>query len=382
MSPACDRGDRAQILDPAVGAAADEDAIDRQPGDRLARGQPHISERAFLRGAVERVGGGARIGDMVVDRDDLRRVGAPGDHRAQHVRRNGHLAIEARVGGACERAPLGDVAIPVCAPRRAGAALEIGEAGLVGRDQRGARAHFDREVAQGHPSFHRQRRDRRAGEFDDMPQCAVDPDRGEDAEREILGRKMCRQRAGHGKPHRPGFAQPQRLRREHMFDLRGADAEGERAERAVGRGVAVAADDRHPRPGTPLLGGDDMDDAVARIAHLEPLDPVAFAILDQPGELRARLRIGDRGDAVGLRDGGDIMVEQRQRPPRLPHPASARLEPGKGLRRGDFVEQMEVDVEQGFAPVVEDAVAIPDAIEQRAGHTIPRRLRSAIVASS
>ena len=41
----------------------------------------------------------------------------------------------------------------------------------------------------------------------------------------------------------------QRLRREDVLDLGRADPERERAERAVGRGVAVAADDRLARAG-------------------------------------------------------------------------------------------------------------------------------------
>ena len=39
-----------------------------------------------------------------------------------------------------------------------------------------------------------------------------------------------------------------------------------RAERAVRRGVAVAADDRHPGLGEPELRADDVDDALVRTA--------------------------------------------------------------------------------------------------------------------
>ena len=59
----------------------------------------------------------------------------------------------------------------------------------------------------------------------------------------------------------------QRLGGQHVLDLARADAEGERAERAVGRGVAVAAHDRHARQRAALLGPDDVDDALAGVAH-------------------------------------------------------------------------------------------------------------------
>src|SRR3546814_8464277 len=86
-----------------------------------------------------------------------------------------------------------------------------------------------------------------------------------------------------------------------MFDLRGSDPERERPERAVRRGVAVAADDRHSRLRTPLLGSDNMDDPAARIAHREILDPETARIFDQCFELRARLAIGNPGGARRLR---------------------------------------------------------------------------------
>jgi hypothetical protein len=49
-----------------------------------------------------------------------------------------------------------------------------------------------------------------------------------------------------------------------VLDLGRADAERQRAEGAVRRRVAVAADDRHPRLRQPLLGADDVHDPLRR----------------------------------------------------------------------------------------------------------------------
>ena len=49
--------------------------------------------------------------------------------------------------------------------------------------------------------------------------------------------------AGHGNAHAARLALRQALRGQHVLDFRCADAEGQRAERAVRAGVAVAADD-------------------------------------------------------------------------------------------------------------------------------------------
>ena len=54
----------------------------------------------------------------------------------------------------------------------------------------------------------------------------------------------------------------QALRGEHVLHLGRADAERERAERAVSGGVAIAADDGHARLGEAQLGADDVHDAL------------------------------------------------------------------------------------------------------------------------
>ena len=66
-----------------------------------------------------------------------------------------------------------------------------------------------------------------------------------------------------------------------MLALRGPDAEGEGAERAVGRGVAVAAHHRRSRQRETLLGTDDVHDALARVEHVEDLDSELLAVRTQ-----------------------------------------------------------------------------------------------------
>ena len=64
-----------------------------------------------------------------------------------------------------------------------------------------------------------------------------------------------------------------------MRHFGGADAEGVGAERAVGRGVAVAAHDQQARQGQALLGTDDMHDALPGIVQAEQLDAVLGGVL-------------------------------------------------------------------------------------------------------
>jgi hypothetical protein len=92
-----------------------------------------------------------------------------------------------------------------------------------------------------------------------------------------------------------------------VLDFRRADAMRQRAEGAVRRGVAVAADDRHARQGEALFRSDDVDDALADIVlriifdaeiggvdgQLLDLD-AAFLVLDAETGDRARSARCDR----------------------------------------------------------------------------------------
>ena len=100
------------------------------------------------------------------------------------------------------------------------------------------------------------------------------------------------------------------LRREDVLDLARADAERERAERAVRRRVAVAADDGHAGLGQPELGADDVDDALlVRVGPVER-DAVLLAVLGERAELLLGLLVDDREAA---RERRDRVIHRRER---------------------------------------------------------------------
>ncbi len=90
-----------------------------------------------------------------------------------------------------------------------------------------------------------------------------------------------------------GFFCVQCLRGQHVLDLRRADAPRQRAERAERGRVAVAAHQRTAGKRDPELGGDDVHDALARIADVEERDAVVGAVAAQePDEFNALRKRG------------------------------------------------------------------------------------------
>ena len=208
-----------------------------------------------------------------------------------------------------------------------GRALHIIQGGVVHRDQAGAGAAFDGQVAQGHAPFHRQRAHGLAGIFDDIAGAAGGADLGDHRQGDVLGGDAFGQLAVHGDAHVLGLLGAQGLGRQHMLDFGGADAEGQRAERAMGGGVAVAADDGGAGQGPALFRPDDVHDALADIVHGEIFDAEIAGVLLQGLDLRAAFRIGDALVAVL---GGHIVVGHRQGQFRAAHLAARQC---AGLQR-------------------------------------------------
>ena len=161
-----------------------------------------------------------------------------------------------------QRLPVAHRVVPGLALRRLRTVLQERVGLLVGRDEAGLGAALDRHVADRHAAFHRQRADRLAGIFQRIAGAAGGADLADDGEDDVLGGDAGRQLAVDHRAHVLRLRLDQRLRRQHVLDFRGADAVGERAERAVGRGVAVAAHQRDAGQREALLGADDVDDAL------------------------------------------------------------------------------------------------------------------------
>src|SRR5262249_23484669 len=94
LAPAHDGGGGFEIGQAAVGAGADEHAVDRQPCDFHAGLEVHVVECALHRRLLAGLGGGRGIGHAAADADHLARVGAPGDLRLQRTAVDDHFALE------------------------------------------------------------------------------------------------------------------------------------------------------------------------------------------------------------------------------------------------------------------------------------------------
>ena len=161
----------------------------------------------------------------------------------------------------------------------------------------------------------------------------------------------------------------QRLRREHVTHLRRADAERERTKRAMRRGMAVPAADRHSRLRQAELRTDDVHDALRAALQVEQPDAVTPAVLLERRRHALRHQVGKR---PRLRPRRHDVVDGRERPFGGAHRPAARVQLVECLRAGHFVDQMQPDVELRL-PIRQRShrVLVPDFLKERSAHRFP-----------
>ncbi len=282
--------------------------------------QAHVLERARVRLV-------AGLGHPAGDRRDLARIGAPGDLRRERRDIDGDDAVVARALVRAVGVPAGERLLPRLL--HAGTALEVGEGRLVGRDQARARAGLDRHVRDGHAAVHRERADGLARVLDDVARRAVGADLADQPEDQVLRDDAAR---GHALEADEQLGRPpvgQRLGREHLLDLARADAEREGTERAVRRGVRVAADDRHAGLRDPELGADHVHDALAAMSPAVAADAELRAVAVERLELELRELVADR---LGERGRRHVVIGRRERAVGAADRAPRHPQPVEGLR--------------------------------------------------
>ena len=148
-----------QVLDAAVGARADEHGVDGDVADRRAGVEAHVLERPRGRLAVASARR-RRRGRARRRRSATTWAGfVPHETWGRSSRASRTTSLSKAASSSVRSVRQSSSAASHAAPlRRVGAALEVGERGVVGRDQPGPGAGLDRHVADRHAALHRERR--------------------------------------------------------------------------------------------------------------------------------------------------------------------------------------------------------------------------------
>jgi hypothetical protein len=125
--------------------------------------------------------------------------------------------------------------------------------------------------------------------------------------------------------------------------------------------VGVAADDGRAGERKSLFRADDVDDPLADVVHTEQCNTEVSAVVFKSLDLFGADGIGNTETAVCCRD---IVVRDRERRGWAARTAPGQFQPFEGLRRGDLMDQLPIDVQQGgpvrFLPY---EMCVPNLVE-------------------
>src|ERR1700674_3614262 len=356
-------GGSAQIVEARIGTRADEDAVHGNIHDGRAGLEAHIFERAFRGLLIVEILEIVRIGDASSDAGDHARVGAPGDLRSDLLGLQLDLHVKVGAAIALEQLPAFDGFLKRFAARNKRTAFEISERSFVRRDHSGARAAFNGHVADGHASVHGKGTNGFAAVLRDVAITASDARFSDDGENKVLGGDAPGSFAVDKNVERLGARLDETLCCKNMLDLAGANAESQRAEGAVGGGVAITADEGLAGLGDAQLGADDVHDALILAVHVEKANAGFAAVLFEGIELELGVVIEDGQSAVG---GGDGVVHHRESEIGAADLATFGAETGEGLGRRALMDEVAVNIDnRGLVGVLANNVGVPDFLIER-----------------
>ena len=234
---------------------------------------------------------------------------------------------------------------------------------IVRCNERRARSALDRHVAQSHALFHIEHAYRRAGVFERVPRAARDAELADQEQYQVLGGHAGLERAFERHAQGGGLALHQRLCREHVLHLAGADAPGVGAEGADSTRMTVPAHERRAGQRDPELGRDHVHDALPGVVDIEKLNAVGARVGAQRAYQFRAARHG-RIAAAGL--GRDEMVLCGEGELRIAYGTPGAAQPVESLRTGEIVDQVAIDMQQCTAVAqIGDHMVAPDLFEQR-----------------
>src|SRR3989344_4273665 len=347
-------GRNTQVFNARIGAVTEADVLYGLTHHRLSRREPHVFERfRDVLGLCSR--------DIFADADRHARIRAPRDHRFDGIRVDDDLFVEDCTLVRLPREPLRGHAVALGVVLEFHALLQALNRRLVRRHHTRARARLHRPVADRHTRFHGQGFGGAASLFGGVAGAPADAYFVDDAQDDVFGEDAGFQLPIDGDGHALCFILEQGLRSKHMLHLGRADTEGECAKGAVRRGVAVAAYNCFTRLREAELRPDDVHDALMLALEVVQDDAVFLAVVGEHLHLLLRERV-EPGELVAI-DRRHRVVHRADREVGPADGEPAHVQSGEGLRGSDFMDEVQVDVQNGgLAFGLADHMGVPNLV--------------------
>ena len=266
-----------------------------------------------------------------------------------------------------QRAPVGLGQCPALTDRGVGPAPQELQGFGIGRDDAGEGGKLHRHVTQGHARFHVEAGHRSAGKLHRVTAAAMGAVAGDQVQDHILGGHALRQFALETHSHGLRAPHPQGLGGQGVLRLAAADTPGQGAHGTLGAGVAVGADQAHPRLHDALLRRHHVHDALPGVVQVEQGDAGAVGVV--AGGDNKIPAAGHGGVVAAIGKGIDDVVHAAEYLLRAEHLAPLGPQAGQGNGTGALMQEYTVDVDQVATVLLAfHQVLIPQLVEQGQRH--------------
>src|SRR5690554_601675 len=352
-----------QVFNTAIGAGTDKHPVQLDVGNLLVRLQTHVFQRTHNAFTLDGIFFLRRVRHIAVDTGHHLRRRTPAHLRLDSRTVQLNHFVEYRIIVAVQRAPVFNGLIPGFAFRRERTTFHVVDGGVIHRHHTHTGTALNGHVADGHTAFHAQATDCLTTKLDGVTGTACGTDLADDGQDHILASHACAKFAVHLHQHVLHLFLNQALGSQNVLNFRGTDTVGQATKGAVSRGMGIPTHNAHARQGRTLLRPDHVDDALTLVLDLEFQDPEFVAVLVQGFNLGTGHRVHNTIDACFTIGGRNVMVPCRDVGINPPGFSTRNTKALECLRRGYFVQQLTVDVNQRGAVVpLFDQMVVPQLV--------------------
>jgi hypothetical protein len=158
------------------------------------------------------------------------------------------------------------------------------------------------------------------------------------------------------------------LRRKDVLNFTSSDTKRQGSKRTMRGRVRVTTYGNTTRQSETLLGADNVNDSLAFIGKGKVFESEIVNVLFQLHDLSSTGSLLDKGfdiDELASVRRGHIVIDSHKSAVGSPHGATGETEAFKCLGRGNFVNQVAIDVDKRRHTVIVDQMVVPDLVTKR-----------------
>src|SRR5690554_2100251 len=340
-----------QIFYAAVRAGTNKYPVQLDIGYSHIRLEPHIFQRANNTLTLDRVLLLLRIRNKAIDTGNHFRRRSPTDLGLDVCTIQINDLVKHGIGIAVQSSPVLDRSIPLLTYRREWTPFYVVNGFIIYGNHTYPGTRLNRHIADCHSAFQAQVANNFATKLDGTPIGSGGANLANYRKHNIFGGYARAKFAVHSDQHVFHFLLDKATGSQYMLNFRRADTMSKTTKSAVRRGMGITTNNTHSRKCGALFGANNMNNALALIPDIKLKDAVFVAVLVEGFNLNAGHWVDNAIKALLTICRWHVMIRHCQIGTDTPGLSPRQAKPGKRLWRRNFMQQLQIDINQRGAIV-------------------------------